>query len=166
MRVKRHDAVVDLLIDALRAKGFEIRRMTTFKTAEGRRVPDIVALKDNKVHVIDPCVVGDRENPDGAFDRKVEYYSSCVDIKRQLVEERPGAEVTFGSFAVTYKGVVSKKSDEYLRGVVGLSKGVLARATLRAIKGSLLCHWVHSMTTENWNPLKARRLRWTAQSRW
>lgn len=158
MRIKRHDRVVDILIEGLKKAGYSTERMPRLRSSGYQvRCPDIIAIKDEEVHVIDPTIVGDRDHPDIWHDNKVSYYSNseaCVEV---LGERYPNKQVYYGALAVTYKGIISPKSAEYLRSL-GVVKRILKRITMATIRGSLLCHWATNVSNlKYYNQLTRRR---------
>jgi hypothetical protein len=145
IRIKRHNMVVRIVRKELKKVGYETLLEPCFKTSEGKRFPDVLAMKDGKAHIIDPAIVGDRDNPDRWHDFKVAKYSRHPELAVQ-VRDTTGCElVSFGACVITYKGIVSKKSSDYLLSL-GLSNAALVRAVTATLKGSLLCHWVSHLS--------------------
>ena len=144
MRMRRHKTIVDALVKKLLQMGFEVRKEECFKTSEGNRFPDVVAVKNGKVFVIDPSIVGDTLDPNVWHDAKKNKYETC--LKDILQAQYPDHDIFFGGLAITYKGVLASKSAQYMR-EVGLSNGFLKLVTMMTIRGSLLCHWATQAST-------------------
>lgn len=135
-RVRRHDDVVKCVSASLIKIGYEVQMEPIFKTSVGLRKPDIVAVKDGKVYVIDPTICGDNYHPDIRHAQKVDKYESIPEIRSTLAIRYPGSTIEFGSVALTQRGIWSVRSEEFLRDL-GVCKEVIKRITRLTILGSI-----------------------------
>lgn len=101
-RVKRHDALVNYAVRGLEQKGYVVTREPHFKTAQGLRKPDIVAIRGGTAHVIDAQVVTDGEPLRRAHRRKVEKY---IDLTPTIMAQFGVGEVLGHSLTVNWLGV-------------------------------------------------------------
>lgn len=76
-RVKRYNAVCSVLVSALRDKGYKVTEEPHIKTPAGIRKPDIIAVKDGKVRVIDTQIVSGSTSIEEADERKKNKYKEC-----------------------------------------------------------------------------------------
>jgi hypothetical protein len=136
--LRRHDRVVKLLVKNLERKDYTVTEEPHIQTMFGMRKPDIIAVKNWCVHVIDPTICGDYRNPDYYHREKVRKYAQDPDIVKYLRDKYPGHLIKFTSLTVSFRGVFSKESAEDLLNL-GVSKATLKKAALHAIEGSVMC---------------------------
>lgn len=138
-RIKRHNRVALMICQRLRRLGYEVHSEKRFDLDDGtRRFPDIVAVKDGRVFILDPTIVGDYENPDARYDLKVEKYD-VEEIRREIDRLFPDHQLFVGGVAITFRGIVSKKSADILL-EAGLSKADIRQLAITTIKGSIICY--------------------------
>ena len=135
--IRRHDGVVDIINRALIKLGYETFVEQVFHTSIGTRKPDIVAVKDGRIYVIDPTVCGEKVHPDVRHVQKTEKYESIPEISEALLKRYPGHVIEFGGLACTFRGVWSGMSEQLLRDL-GISKRVIQRVTEWVIRGSVI----------------------------
>jgi hypothetical protein len=136
-RINRHNAVVKLVAKELRRLGYEVTVEPYIRTSIGVKRPDIVAKKDGVIHVIDPTITTDARNPNEAHKEKVAKYNIPELIwELTRINSDGNFQFSFGSLTFTYTGILSKESNEYMRGL-GISRGVLKRCALAVLKGSI-----------------------------
>jgi hypothetical protein len=153
-RIRRHDKVVSMLAKSLTKLGYKTVLEPVIRTEEGARKPDIVAMKDGQIHVIDPTICGEGQSADVSHAHKVSKYGNNPDIRKHLVEKYGSDQITFGSFSATYRGIVSRKSAEYLISL-GVSKSDLRRMTEAVVEGTVKCfRWFMMSCEMNRKPLK------------
>lgn len=145
-RIRRHDRVVSVLAKGLRNLGYSVTMTPIFKTDDGNRKPDIVAVKDGKVFVIDPTICGESVNPDIVHKGKVDKYNK-PDILKTLEERHVGHQIHFGSLTITYRGIVGRESEKFLRSM-GVTKATLRRAVLVTLEGTVKCFRWFMMSCE------------------
>uniref|UniRef100_A0ABD2XB93 Reverse transcriptase n=1 Tax=Trichogramma kaykai TaxID=54128 RepID=A0ABD2XB93_9HYME len=146
-RILRHDAICRIAVSSLRQLGWSVRQEPHFHTREGLRKPDIVAVKDQVVKVIDAQVISASSSLDDSHRRKVAKYDT-PDIRHQVASEY-GVEndnISFSSITISWRGIWSAASAASLC-ELGLSK-CLDSITFRALRGSYM-NWLrwNKMTT-------------------
>lgn len=136
-RVLRHNAVCNTLAAGLRNIGWTVQQEPVFQTAEGRRKPDLVCVREAEVSVVDAQVVSRVPSLDDSHRRKVSYYahnSSLVDgIASRYGVRRE--KVKFSSCTISWRGIWSSASADWLLGM-GLTSGLLRGITTRVLQGS------------------------------
>uniref|UniRef100_A0ABD2VWK8 Reverse transcriptase n=1 Tax=Trichogramma kaykai TaxID=54128 RepID=A0ABD2VWK8_9HYME len=70
-RILRHDAIFRIAVNSLRQLGWSVRQEPHFHTREDLRKPDVVAVKDQVVKVIDAQVISASSSLDDSHRRKV-----------------------------------------------------------------------------------------------
>ncbi|KAF8782022.1 hypothetical protein HNY73_012357 [Argiope bruennichi] len=75
-----------------------------FDTPSGNRKPDTVAIKDNKIRVID-TQAGDAADLAGAQRRKVTYYGESDRLVREITSFYNIDEIYFSSLTLNFRGV-------------------------------------------------------------
>ncbi|CAB0044068.1 unnamed protein product [Trichogramma brassicae] len=146
-RVLRHDAICRIAVSGLRQVGWSVRQEPHFHTREGLRKPDIVAVKDRVVRVIDAQVISASSSLDDSHRRKCTKYDT-LDLRHQVASEY-GVEtdnIRFSSITISWRGIWSAASAASLC-ELGLSK-CLDSVTVRALRGSHM-NWLrwNRMTT-------------------
>lgn len=134
-RVLRHDAVAKMLAGSLRRKNYDVRREHLFCTQEGRRKPDLLAVKDGVATVIDVQVVSGARPLLQSHTEKKNYYARNEDLVRKVCHLFNVALVLFTTATVSWRGVWAERSLLDLR-AMGLSAGVFAGVTTRVLQGS------------------------------
>lgn len=137
-RRKRHDAVEDILVRALRKREYEVTTQNYFSIAADSKKPDIIAIKDGVVNVIDPTVVNDLYDPDIQFDYKALKYQTTPEVQETLMEKYPGHEINYGGVVFTYRGIVSLKSVEFLESL-RVPREAIRECVLAVVRGSVAC---------------------------
>uniref|UniRef100_A0ABD2W6C2 Reverse transcriptase n=1 Tax=Trichogramma kaykai TaxID=54128 RepID=A0ABD2W6C2_9HYME len=110
-RILRHDAICRIAVSSLRQLGWSVRQEPHFHTREGLRKPDIVAVKDQVVKVIDAQVISASSSLDDSHRRKVAKYDT-PDIRHQVASEY-GVEndnISFSSITISWRGIWSAAS--------------------------------------------------------
>uniref|UniRef100_A0ABD2WQM3 Reverse transcriptase n=1 Tax=Trichogramma kaykai TaxID=54128 RepID=A0ABD2WQM3_9HYME len=146
-RILRHDAICRIAVSSLRQLGWSVRQEPHFHTRKGLRKPDIVAVKEQVVKVIDAQVISASSSLDDSHRRKVAKYDT-PDIRHQVASEY-GVEndnISFSSITISWRGIWSAASAASLC-ELGLSK-CLDSITFRALRGSYM-NWLrwNKMTT-------------------
>jgi hypothetical protein len=147
-RIKRHDAVVDLVAKKLRERGREVLVEQPIPTSAGLRKPDLVVChKENKVvHVIDVQIVSCKHTTlDAADARKVAYYNT-KDVREFVIQKYPGYQVVFGSITFNWRGCLSKRS-LLCAETVGLSIATLQVCAVRILEGTARMWSIFRRTT-------------------
>ncbi len=137
-RCKRHNEVARVLSEALAKLGYTVTQEALYRTEEGLRKPDIIAVKGDNVYVIDPTVVSDGYSPDVANDFKCLKYQGFPEIGEELGRKHPGCKIHYGSLSCTYRGMMSGKSVDFLE-AMGVKSSTLQLCTMTAIRGSIRC---------------------------
>ncbi|KAL7296723.1 hypothetical protein TKK_0010137 [Trichogramma kaykai] len=146
-RVLLHNAICRIAVSSLRQLGWSVQQEPHFHTREGLRKPDIVAVKDQVVKVIDAQVISASSSLDDLHSRKVPKYD-IPDIRHQVASEY-GVEndnISFSSITISWQGIWFAASAVSLC-ELGLSK-CLDSITFRALLGSHM-NWLrwNKMTT-------------------
>ena len=150
-RVLRHDKVVGRIASGLRQKGWTVYEEKSYDTAVGRRRPDITAVKDRQVVILDAAVVGCGIAFEAAHQAKLRKYMTHADLGSAVAGACEGVtsdhEVNFVSCVLNWRGVWCAESVQGLR-AMGLSMKQLLPITTLVLNGSWL-NWVrfNSMTS-------------------
>lgn len=153
-RIRRHDQVVSDLTKSLVKLGYSVTNEPLIPTDVGFRKPDIIAVKDGRIYVIDPTICGESINPDYVHSMKVSKYETNLDIGRYLVKKHGDLPIEYGSLTMTYRGVMSSISETFLRSL-RVTKGTLKSITAKVMEGSVKCFRWFAMSCE----VKPRNLR-------
>lgn len=136
-RVLRHNAVCRVLAAGLRNAGWTVREEPAYITAEGKRKPDLLCLRDSKAVVVDAQVVSGASPLGEAHERKVRYYrdnlSLSEGISRETGVQQP--DIQFSSCTISWRGIWCLASADWLLDM-GLTKGLLRGITTRVLQGS------------------------------
>jgi hypothetical protein len=125
-RIRRHDKVASVLAKELVSLGYDVVIEPVIRTMEGKRKPDIIAVRGSKCFVIDPTVTG-TDNVDLAHQWKVHKYRNNPDVEKYLVDKYGEIPIEFGSLTMSYRGIVSRDSAEFLADL-GVRKLALKRS--------------------------------------
>jgi hypothetical protein len=124
--IRRHDKVASVLAKELVRKGYDVTVEPFIKTRTGLKKPDLIAVKEGKCFVIDPTITGG-DNIDSVHQQKVRKYGSDPDIRQYLVDKYGDIPIKFGSLTMSYRGIMSKESAEFLASL-GVAKLALKRS--------------------------------------
>jgi len=153
-RIVRHDRVVQCISSELRKKGYTTEVEPILETDGGNRKPDILAVRDGVVNVIDPTITHDYMQP--AFDFKVDKYSTLnPQVEERILEKYPGHTVEYAGFVVSYRGIVHYESEQFLRKNLGVSKDCIRMCAKLVIEGSVRCFNSFEKSLKNKNAHKA-----------
>ena len=114
LRCERHNSVLEFIVNRAIAMRHDVVREPVIPTRAGRRKPDLVALVDGSVLVVDVTIVSDQWNLNTPFTEKVDYYNTD-DIKAWLAASYPGKTCEFGAVVFNWRGALNLKSSALLR---------------------------------------------------
>ncbi|KAK2577612.1 hypothetical protein KPH14_012895 [Odynerus spinipes] len=136
-RVQRHNAVGRIVAAGLRKRGWTVHEEPVYITAEGKRKPDLVCVRDTEVHVVDTQVVSGVAPLVDTHQKKVEYYSKNQSLVSHSARGLHVGEhcIKFSSCTISWRGIWCSKSADWLLGM-GLTKGLLRGITTRVLQGS------------------------------
>lgn len=136
-RILRHDAVCKILSSGLSQKGYQVTSEPQLWTTSGLRKPDIVAVKEGKIEVIDTQIVSGSTNLNDAHKEKIKIYNT-PEVKAEIVKtfQIPEQRIRVSSCTISWRGVWSSQSAAYLNETLKLPKGFLATLTTRVLQGS------------------------------
>lgn len=144
-RVQRHDTIVNRLAEGLKQVDWEIWKEHRFQTDVGPRIPDLIAIRPDRVVVIDAQVVGGKLSLDLQHRRKTAKYRDEAALAPKVREAVlpmgiRNPEVVFASATISWRGVWSGESAQSLQ-ALGLGRKVLSGLSYAAIVGSWV-NWV------------------------
>lgn len=148
-RVLRHNAVCKVLASGLRNAGWTVHEEPVYVTAEGKRKPDLLCLRDSRAVVLDAQVVSGATPLGDAHERKVRYYADNTSL-REAISRESGVQqpdIGFSSCTISWRGIWCLASADWLLGM-GLTAGLLRGITTRVLQGS------HTNWTR-WNQMTA-----------
>ncbi|CAL7932921.1 unnamed protein product [Xylocopa violacea] len=144
-RVARHNAIAAYVKRALAKKYKNVVEEPHIRTPSGLRKPDLVAMRDNTVLVIDAQVVGEQSDLARAHEAKKTYYRES--IHRELAEKYNTSDIKYSSVTISCRGIWSKQSAEDLIDLKVLNKKDLKVLSSRALIGGLNAYWMFGKTT-------------------
>lgn len=147
--ILRHHAVVKLLVASLRGLGMKCLREPTLRTVNGIYRPDVVAVKDRELFIIDVTIVsGDGSFLSASVAKKRRYGRKEVFAAASSVLGSQPARSVVIPVIMNYKGVWCPKSAMTLRRI-GVSSRVLGWMTIRTLRGSCanFTTWQRAMIT-------------------
>lgn len=141
-RILRHDNISRTIATNLREKGFTVEEEPHFKTANGLRKHDIVAVKDKKAVIIDTEVVPGTSNLTFIHNTKKNKYRLNKEVQKQDADvvNVTIEDITTTSCTISWRGVWARESHDDLN-KLGFQNNELAGLTTKAIRGSYL-NWV------------------------
>lgn len=136
-RVLRHNAVSNTLAAGLKNINWTVHKEPVFTTSEGRRKPDLVCVKDERVSVVDVQVVSGVPPLDESHERKSQYYGNNTSLVEALAARYRVRKdnISFSSCTLSWRGVWSARSADWLLGM-GLTSKLLRGITTRVLQGS------------------------------
>ncbi|CAL7932986.1 unnamed protein product [Xylocopa violacea] len=141
----RHNAIAAYVKRALAKKYENVVEEPHIKTPSGLRKPDLVAMRENTVLVVDAQVVGEQSDLARAHEAKKTYYRES--IHRELVEKYNTSDIKYTSVTISCRGIWSKQSAEDLIDLKVLNKKDLKVLSSRALIGGLNAYWMFGKTT-------------------
>lgn len=145
-RIKRHDAVLGYMERRIRNGGYKIFREPHYKTADGLRKPDLVAVLGETAVVVDAQVVGEQANLNQAHGKKIAYYGREAVV--EAIKRTHGVrEVLIQSATMSWKGVWSSESAEQLRRLGFVVTGDLKILSTRVLIGGIAEYRVFNAST-------------------
>ncbi|CAL7932962.1 unnamed protein product [Xylocopa violacea] len=149
-RVARHNAIAAYVKRALAKNYKNVVEEPHIRTPSGLRKPDLVAMRDNTVLVIDAQVVGEQSDLARAHEAKKTYYRES--IHRELAEKYNTSDIKYTSVTISCRGIWSKQSAEDLIDLKVLKKKDLKVLSSRALIGGLNAYWITIASDENSGP--------------
>ncbi|CAL7932839.1 unnamed protein product [Xylocopa violacea] len=144
-RVARHNAIAAYVKRALAKNHKNVVEEPHIRTPSGLRKPDLVAMRDNTVLVIDAQVVSEQSDLARAHEAKKTYYRES--IHRELAEKYNTSDIKYTSVTISCRGIWSKQSAEDLIDLKVLKKKDLKVLSSRALIGGLNAYWMFGKTT-------------------
>jgi hypothetical protein len=114
LRSARHNSVLDYIVAKAEATADSVVREPVINTRVGRRKPDLVAVVDDVVLIIDVTIVADNCNLNRPFEEKVTYYNTA-DINDWARVTYPGKSCEFGAVVFNWRGALDRNSSVLLR---------------------------------------------------
>lgn len=149
-RILRHDRLVELIGHWLGndSNGYDVKIEHRFKTLEGLRKPDLLITKGNNTLVLDVQVVSGTNMPRDCTS-KTSKYKNVQGLTSLIQQVCASDTVEFGSFTISYKGVIHKDSAELLY-KMGINEQQMFMLVTSTLRGSWL-NWVrfNKMNTVN-----------------
>lgn len=135
-RIKRHNAVSNTIAAALKDRGWTVEKEPELDTTEGKRKPDIVAVRDDHLVVVDTQVVSGVPPLNTTYGEKAAKYSTLA-MKTRLAERYRvlRQNIRVGACTISWRGVWASRSVELLKGM-GLRTSELEGLTTRVLQGS------------------------------
>ena len=140
-RIKRHDAIVRVLAGALRNKGYVVTEEPHLRTVVGLRKPDLLAVKEDCVKVVDVQVVSGAHSLNHSHHLKTAKYRDIPQISSDIACYLGSAlqpvhrTVEFTSCTLSWRGVWSSDSADSLK-KLGVSRATMHGITTRVLQGS------------------------------
>lgn len=138
-RVARHNCVVNRIKRGLEERGCVVIVEPSLQCESGLNKPDLVALRQNHIDVIDIQIVTDGHSMDDAHQRKINRYDR-PDIRTELRRRFEAAgDIEFHSATLNWRGIWSGQSVKRL-----IAKGLLSKydshiISVQVMRGSLGC---------------------------
>lgn len=136
-RVMRHDAVAATVAAELQRGGYKVRREHVFKTREGVRKPDILAVKGERGYILDAQIVSGARSLHENHLTKRQYYANNKDLVDQVADllQVTPTNLTISTVTLTWRGIWAKTSATTMD-AMGVSRIVQRGITTRTLKGS------------------------------
>ena len=83
LRVKRHNAVCNVVAKSLKENGWSITSEPAIKTESGLRRPNLIAIRSGSAWVIDVLIIANNAMLDVEHQRKISYYNK-LDIRNYV----------------------------------------------------------------------------------
>lgn len=141
MRVKRHNRVVELIVDSLKRNEHNslVEEEPKFQTSEGMRKPDLVIISSNgeDALVIDVQVTGRFELGQRNAE-KASKYEKIVGFTGLVKHQYKVKKVSYAAVTISYVGIMEKSSAKLLK-KLGVSNNALHMMTTSVLRGSWFC---------------------------
>jgi len=134
-RIARHDAITKYLSRSLSSRGFEVSVEPRYHTTEGVRKPDLVAVKEGRLLVLDAQVVTDAGGLNEAHERKKAYYNTRA-MREALQRSHQQQSTEVLTATLSWRGVWSQASAAGLEREEILRRTELALLSTRVLIGS------------------------------
>ena len=154
-RMRRHNAVSSYISRKLRNQGFTVQEEPQINTVEGLRKPDILAVKQELVLVVDSQVVGGQFDLRRAHNNKKNYYARNPGVTAYIHRAVTNTRIVFTTATLNWKGIwCSKSSDQ-------LMTWCLSQKDIKTISSSVLigghAGWVMFNNTTTTQPSLPRQ---------
>lgn len=136
-RRERHNRVVEVLADELRARDFTQVDAGPTMRAGAVWYPDLIAVKEDTAYVVDARIIGDNVSEREAYESKVGKYRDIPGMAKHIKTRYAVERVKFGAAILTRRGLVGPRTDRFCRKVLGLPNSSMCKAALECIRGSL-----------------------------
>lgn len=130
LRTKRHDAITSYIAQGLSRHGCTVDVEPKFQTANDLRKPDIVAVKQQQVLVIDAQIVNDQIDLDEAHRKKSGKYR---DLEEMLKEKYSVPSIKYTFVTLSWRGIWSAASANEL-----LDLRVIKKKSLKVISSRVI----------------------------
>lgn len=136
-RVRRHDAITKTVASILSSQGYHVDRERHFHTTHGTRKPDIVAMRDNAIVLLDAQVVSAQCSLNETFSRKRKYYADNRSLLNEIANcySVPERNITVSAITISWRGIWAERSVRVLL-EMGFSNSMLTGLTTRVLQGS------------------------------
>lgn len=153
-RIKRHNAVVSYLARSMRNKWAQVIEEPKFKTPEGLRKPDLLAVEGDAALVIDVAIPSEQADLGRRHTDKIEYYRALENsIKQRYKVQR----VSFSAAIISSRGKWCQRSVEELINLKVMKKNDIKIISTRVIIGGIYAFGMFNrMTTTTTSPRTAR----------
>ena len=140
LRVKRHNAVCNVVAKSLKENGWSITSEPAIKTESGLRRLDLIAIRSESAWVIDVSIVADNATLDVEHQRKISYYNK-PNIRNYVTNRSNVSEenVDFTGLIWNWRGAMSPRS-WFTAKDMGLTGGSLELAGVQALVCSVMIY--------------------------
>ena len=136
-RVKRHNAIVNLINEKLRNLDYQTILEPKIKTSAGLRKPDIIIINCLESWIIDAQILNHYDDPEDLHHLKKRYYNDPDIIK--WVQDKAGCTVVkLTTITFNWRGIMSKTSASDLK-ELGISARDLKVAAVRVLELTHAC---------------------------
>lgn len=139
LRITRHDKVKHHIAHFVRSKGWSVHEEVTLRTPDGVFRPDMIAIRDDRVVVVDTQIVGESISLDDAHERKTAKYKNITSLPVTVVKVydlSKDINFSFTSVTISNRGIWSGRSANSLGELFDLSLATLSVASIIALRGS------------------------------
>lgn len=135
----RHNDVVEVLSESLKDKHYDdVVISPIVRLQDGFCYPDLVAVKEGRVFVVDAQIIGDHIDPKTAYESKSAKYRDMSGFASVILSMFPGAtSVKYGAVIINRRGCVALQTDKFCRKQLCLPQTAVSRMALRTVMGSL-----------------------------
>ncbi|CAB4069736.1 unnamed protein product [Lepeophtheirus salmonis] len=136
-RIERHEKMVNYIDTKLNKPDVKVFKNQVYIVGKTTLKPDLVILKDNKINIFDPTIIGATSDLVSAHSQKRLKYMDPLLLKaiqeKHSLENIPLGEV--GGIVINWNGILLAKSKELLK-TLGMSKRYIDILVVRCLSDS------------------------------